>query len=72
MADEGDGRRRLEEAVATLETAVGGLTDRLHEVDELKRRNAALEREVQALRTAQDAVSLRLDRAIEQLRALMN
>lgn len=72
MANEGDGRRRLEHAVATLETAVGGLTERLQEVDDLKRRNAALEREVQTLRTAQDAVSTRLDKAIEQLRTLMS
>jgi len=70
MAENGDGRR-LEQAVATLESAVGGVASRLQEVGELKRRNAALEQEVATLRSSQDAISLRLDKAIEQLRALL-
>jgi FtsZ-binding cell division protein ZapB len=71
MADETEGGQRLEEAVTTLESAVGGVAARLQEVGELKRRNSALEQEVRSLRTAQDAVSQRLDKAIEQLKSLM-
>jgi FtsZ-binding cell division protein ZapB len=70
MADNTDGRR-LEQAVASLESAVGGVAARLQEVDELKRRNSTLEQEVRSLKTAQDSVSARLDKAIEQLRTLL-
>jgi FtsZ-binding cell division protein ZapB len=71
MANETEAPQRLEEAVASLESAVGGVAARLQEVNELKRRNSALEQEVRSLRTAQDAVSHRLDKAIEQLKSLL-
>ena len=72
MANETEGPQRLEEAVTSLESAVGGVAARLQEVSELKRRNSALEQEVRTLRTAQDAVSQRLDKAIEQLKSLLS
>jgi FtsZ-binding cell division protein ZapB len=71
MANETEAPQRLEEAVTSLESAVGGVAARLQEVNELKRRNSALEQEVRSLRTAQDAVSHRLDKAIEQLKSLL-
>jgi FtsZ-binding cell division protein ZapB len=71
MAENGEGRQRLEQAVASLESAVGGVATKLQEVDELKRRNTTLEQEVRTLKVAQDAVSARLDKAIEQLRTLL-
>jgi FtsZ-binding cell division protein ZapB len=71
MADNTE-RPRLEQAVASLETAVGGVAARLKEVNELKQRNTSLEQEVRTLKTAQDSVSARLDKAIEQLKSLLN
>ena len=71
MANETEEPQRLEQAVSSLESAVGGVAARLQEVNDLKRRNTALEQEVRSLRTAQDAISGRLDKAIEQLKSLL-
>ena len=71
MAEDKDGAGRLEQAVETLEGAVGGLAQRLKQVESLEARNAQLERELAQIRTAQDAVAARLDKTIAQLKSVL-